>query len=729
MRLKSYPYYQQLDTMDCGPTCLRMIAKYYGKTYNLQQLRDKMFVGREGVSLLSISDAAEDIGFRTLAAKIPFDKLAEEVTFPCIAHWQQQHFVVVYSIRKNTVTIADPANGIIKYTKEEFLRGWHASEKEEGVVLLFEPTPDFYLKAGDEQPNKKGFKFLFSYLYAYRRFLGQLLIGLAVGSVLQLIFPFLTQSLVDYGINNRDIGFVYTILLAQLMLFISRTAVDLIRSWILLHIGTRINISIISDFLIKLMKLPISFFNSKMIGDILQRIGDHQRISSFLTGSSLTLIFSFINFVVFGVVLLFYSPLIFLIFLGGSVLYISWVLFFMKRRRDIDNKRFVELSNNQSNLIQLIVGMPEIKLNNCEKQKRWEWERIQAMLFRLNIKSLSLNQSQQTGASFINELKNIIITFVAAQQVINGSLSLGMMLAVTYIIGQLDGPINQLIGFLQSAQDAKISLERMGEIHELEEEESNITEQATEIPENAGLKFEKVTFQYDGPHSEKVLKNVDLEIPHGKITAIVGMSGSGKTTLLKLLLKFFNPVDGEIKLGDLRLSNVNNRVWRQKCGVVMQDGYIFSDTIANNIGIGDEKINKAKLVHAVKVANIQDVIEALPQGYNTKIGQDGVGLSQGQKQRILIARAVYKNPDFIYFDEATNALDAKNERVIMENLNTFFKGKTVVVVAHRLSTVKNADQIIVLEKGEVIERGTHAELSAARGVYFNLVKNQLELDQ
>ncbi len=729
MRLKSYPYYQQLDAMDCGPTCLRMIAKYYGKTFTLQQLRDKMFVGREGVSLLSISDAAEEIGFRTLAAKIPFDKMAEEVTFPCIAHWQQYHFVVIYSIKNNVVTVADPANGIIKYTKEEFLRGWKASDREEGVVLLFEPTPDFFIKTGDDAPNKKGFKFLFSYLYAYRKFLGQLLVGLAVGSVLQLIFPFLTQSLVDYGINNRDIGFVYTILLAQLMLFVSRTSVDLIRSWILLHIGTRINISIISDFLIKLMKLPISFFNSKMIGDILQRIGDHQRISSFLTGSSLNLIFSFINFLVFGVVLLFYSPLIFIIFQAGSLLYIIWVLFFMKRRRELDNKRFVELSNNQSNLIQLIVGMPEIKLNNCEKQKRWEWERIQAMLFRLNIKSLTLNQYQQTGASFINELKNIIITFVAAQQVINGSLTLGMMLAVTYIIGQLDGPINQLIGFFQSAQDAKISLERMGEIHELKEEETDHESQTIDLPENAGLKFENVTFQYDGPHSEKVLKNINLEIPHGKVTAIVGMSGSGKTTLLKLLLKFFNPVDGEIKLGDIRLSNVNNRVWRQKCGVVMQDGYIFSDTIANNIGIGDERIDKTKLVHAVKVANIQDVIEALPQGYNTKIGQDGVGLSQGQKQRILIARAVYKNPEFIYFDEATNALDAKNERIIMENLDTFFKGKTVVVVAHRLSTVKNADQIIVLEKGEVLERGTHKELIAAKGTYFNLVKNQLELDK
>lgn len=728
MRLKSFPYFQQLDAMDCGPTCLRMVAKFYGKNYSLPYLREKSFIGREGVSLLGISDAAENIGFRTLAARIPFDKLAEEITFPCIAHWQQSHFVVVYDIRKDVVTVADPAKGMIKFTKQEFLRGWQSAEGEEGIVLLLEPTPDFFVKSYEEKNDKSGFKFLFSYLFGYKRYITQLMLGLAIGSVLQLIFPFLTQSLVDYGINNQNIGFIYTILLAQIMLFISRTSVELIRSWILLHIGTRINISIISDFLIKLMKLPISFFNTKMIGDIMQRIGDHQRISAFLTGSSLTILFSAFNFLVFGVVLLIYSIPIFLVFLAGSTLYVCWVLLFMKYRRNIDNKRFTELSNNQSNLIQLIVGMPEIKLNNCEKQKRWEWERIQAMLFRLSIKSLSLNQYQQTGASFINELKNIIISFIAAQQVINGEMTLGMMLAVTYIIGQLDGPIMQFIGFLQSAQDAKISLERMGEIHSHKEEESG-EEQISILPEKGGLRLDNVTFQYDGPHSEKVLKNISLEIPHGKVTAIVGMSGSGKTTLLKLLLKFFEPVDGEIRVGETRLSNVNNRIWRQKCGVVMQDGYIFSDTIANNIAISDEKVNKTKLIQSVQVANIRDVIDTLPLGYNTKIGQDGVGLSQGQKQRILIARAAYKQPEFIFFDEATNALDATNERIIMENLEQFFQGRTVVIVAHRLSTVKNADQIVVMEKGEIVERGTHQSLTAERGKYFNLVKNQLELDK
>jgi len=725
--IKNQPIYKQLDAMDCGPTCLRMVAKYHGKNYSLPHLRDKCFIGREGVSLLGISDGAESIGFRTLAAKIPYEKLADEVSFPCIVHWKQNHFVVVYGIKRNKITVADPAKGKIKYTRDEFLRGWENNGKNEGVTLLLEPTPDFYVKQGDNPKDKSGFRFLFSYLFAYKKFLAQLVVGLVLVSILQLIFPFLTQSLVDYGINNQDIGFVYTILLAQMMIFTSRTSVEMIRSWILLHIGTRINISIISDFLIKLMKLPISFFNTKMIGDILQRIGDHQRISAFLTNNSLNILFSLLNFVVFGAVLLIYNIKIFGIFLAGSTLYVSWVLIFMKKRRDIDNKRFSELSNNQSNLIQLIVGMPDIKLNNCEKQKRWEWERIQAMLFRLNIKSLSLRQYQQTGASFINEGKNILISFIAAKEVIDGNLSLGMMLAVTYIIGQLDGPINQFIAFLQSAQDAKISLERMGEIHNQKEEET-ADQTIMEIPEGQSLKVENISFQYDGPYSDKVLKNINLEIPYGKVTAIVGMSGSGKTTLLKLLLKFYEPSTGEIRIGDTRLANINNRLWRQKCGVVMQDGYIFSDSIANNIAIGDEKVDKKRLIQAVKIANIQDLIEKLPLGFNTKIGQDGVGLSQGQKQRILIARSAYKNPEFIFFDEATNALDANNEKVIMENMEQFFKGRTVVVVAHRLSTVKKADQIVVLEKGEIIERGTHRDLTQARGTYYNLVKNQLELD-
>ena len=725
-----FPFYRQLDTMDCGPTCLRIIAKYYGKNYSLQTIREKSFITREGVSLLGISDAAESIGFRTLAAKIPFEKLKEEAPTPFIAHWRQRHFVVVYDFKKDKVLVSDPAHGLVKFTKKEFLDGWLSDSdkgEETGVVLLMETTPDFYVADDESKQNKSGFQFLFRYLNPYKKFLVQLVLGMVVGSLLQLIFPFLTQSIVDTGIENQDLNFVTLILIAQLMLYFSRTTVEIIRSWILLHMGTRINISIISDFLIKLMKLPVSFFDTKMIGDLLQRIGDHRRIESFLTSSTLNVLFSFVNLLVFAGVLAYYNLIIFAIFFVGSAAYIGWILIFMKKRRELDYKRFDQMSDNQSSLIQLITGMQEIKLHNSEKQKRWEWERIQAKLFKVSVKSLALDQYQQAGSSFINELKNILISFVAAKAVIDGSISLGTMLAIQYIIGQLNAPINQLVGFIHTAQDAKISLERLGEIHNKEDEEEESQSKITIFPEDQSLNIHNLYFQYEGPHSEHVLKNISLKVPEGKVTAIVGASGSGKTTLIKLLLKFYDPTEGEIKLGDINLANFSNRVWRSKSGAVLQDGFIFSDTIAKNISVSDDYIDKNKLLHAVKTANIQEFVESLPLGYNTKIGNDGHGLSQGQKQRILIARAVYKNPEYIYFDEATNALDANNEKVIMENLERFFEGRTVVVVAHRLSTVKNADKIVVLHKGEITEEGTHEELTKLRGDYFHLVKNQLEL--
>jgi len=724
-----FPHYRQLDTMDCGPTCLRIIAKYYGKNYSLQSLREKSFITREGVSLLGISDAAENIGFRTLAAKIPFDKLKEEAPTPFIAHWRQQHFVVVYGFKKDKVLVSDPAHGLVKFSKKEFLDGWLSDKdkgEETGVVLLLETTPDFYSN-DDETLDKTGFSFLFKYLRPYRKFIVQLFMGMLLASILQLIFPFLTQSIVDVGINNQDINFVTLILIAQLMLYFSRTAVEFIRGWILLHMGTRMNISILSDFLIKLMKLPVSFFDTKMIGDLLQRIGDHKRIETFLTSSTLNIVFSFVNLIIFAIVLGYYDLKIFTVFFIGSALYVAWILVFMKKRRDLDYKRFDQMSSNQSNLIQLITGMQEIKLHNSEKRKRWEWERIQAKLFKVSMKSLSLNQYQEAGSTLINEIKNIFISFLAAKAVIDGDITLGMMLAIQYIIGQLNAPINQLVGFIHSTQDAKISLERLGEIHGTADEEEDKTNKVTIFPENQSLKIEDMSFQYEGPHSEMVLKNINMVIPEGKVTAIVGASGSGKTTLLKLLLKFYEPAAGEIKLGDINLTNFSNRIWRNRCGAVLQDGFIFSDTIANNIAISDEYVDKEKLLYAVKTANIQEFIESLPLGYNTKIGGDGHGLSQGQKQRFLIARAVYKNPEYLYFDEATNALDANNEKVIMENLDNFFENRTVVVVAHRLSTVKNADQIVVLQHGEITETGTHEELTKKRGDYYNLVKNQLEL--
>ncbi len=715
--------------MDCGPSCLRMIAKHHGRNYSVQTLRERSYITREGVSMLGTSDAAESIGFRTMGVKIGLDKLAKESPLPCIAHWKQNHFVVIYKITKKQVYVADPAHGLIKYTRDEFLEQWASTKAEgeaQGVCLLLEPTPDFYKQEGEVR-NKKTFRFLFSYLKPYGKFITQLILGMILGALLQLIFPFLTQAIVDIGISNQDLGFITLILIAQLVLFISQASVEVIRSWILLHISTRVNISLISDFLIKLMKLPIGFFDSKMIGDLMQRIGDHTRIENFLTVSSLSILFSVVTLVIFSVVLAVYSVKILLIFLIGSGLYILWVLLFMKKRREVDYKRFAQMADNQSNLIQLITGMQEIKLNNCEKQKRWDWEKIQAKLFKVNIKGLALNQYQQAGAVFFNQTKNILIIFVAAEAVVRGEMTLGMMMAVQYIIGQLNSPIDQMITFFRSAQDAKISLERLGEIHQSEDEENPEEPKVSSLPARKGITLRDLTFRYSGPHTDPVLKNLSFEIPENKMTAIVSASGSGKTTLVKLLLGFYPPDSGEVKIGELNIKNINGRFWRQKCGAVMQDGFIFSDTIARNISVSDEYIDRDKLMHAVNIANIQDFIESLPLSYNTKIGQEGVGLSQGQKQRILIARAVYKNPEFLFFDEATNALDANNEKVIMEKLDKFFEGKTAVVVAHRLSTVTKADQIVVLDNGELVEKGTHKELTKLKGTYYNLVKDQLEL--
>ncbi len=728
--MKKFPFYRQLDKMDCGPSCLRMICKYYGKSFSLERLRENTHLTRRGVSFAGLCDAAENIGFRTLSAKISFEKLKTEAPLPLIAHWKEEHFVVIHKIHKEKVYVADPSYGLITYNKTEFLDGWIKNRnpsEDSGLVLLLETTPEFYNTEDDELLEKGSFKFLLSYLYPYKRFLIQLLIGLLAGSLLQLLFPFLTQAIVDVGINNREINFIHLILIAQLMLFFSRTAVDFIQSWLLLYIGSRINIYIISDFLIKLMKLPVSFFDSKMMGDLLQRIGDHRKIELFLSTGTLNMLFSFFNLIIFAAVLAYYNATIFGIFFLGSLLYAGWILIFLKKRKELNHKSFNETAKDRSNLIQLISAMQEIRLHNAERQKRWEWERIQAKVFRIQVKALRINQYQQAGSVFINEFKNIIITFFAAKSVIDGEITLGMMLAIQYIIGQLNAPISQLISFIHITQDARISMERLAEIHNKENEEENENNKVVIFPERKSLLIQNLSFSYEGPKSTPVLRNLTLEIPEGKITAIVGASGSGKTTLIKLLLKIYNPTSGEIRIGDIRLENFSNKLWRDKCGAVLQDGFIFSDTVAKNIVINDEHIDRQKLLYAVKVANIQEFIESLPLGYDTKIGRDGHGLSQGQKQRILIARAVYKDPEYIYFDEATNALDANNERVIMENLNRFFKGRTVIVVAHRLSTVKNADQIIVLDKGMIIEQGTHKELTHKRESYYRLVKNQLEL--
>ena len=734
--IKFFPFYKQKDYKDCGPTCLKIIAKYYKKTISLNQLRNLSETTRAGSSLLGLSEAAEQLGFRSLGVKVDLEKLLE-APLPCILHWNKNHYVVLYKIKASTALsqtytyyISDPAHGLLKYNQQDFLKHWignNADETtEEGIALLLEPTPKFYDTNFDKNEKSLGFSFLSRYLFKYKRFLWQLVIGLIAASLLQLIFPFLTQSIVDVGIKNQDIHFIYLILFAQLALFIGRTAIEVIRSWILLHLSTRINISLVSDFFIKLMNLPIAFFDTRMTGDILQRINDHKRIERILTTSSLNVLFSIVNLVVFSLVLAYYNITLFLIFLAGSFLYFLWIIIFLKKRRDLDYKRFSQVSQEQSKVIELINGMQEIKLHNAEKQKRWSWEFLQARLFKISIEGLALEQYQSVGSGFINELKNILITVLSAKLVIDGDITLGMMLAISYIVGQLNSPIAQLINFIREVQDAKISLDRLSEIHNKEDEEQLDDQKITDISKTSSFELNNVSFRYIGS-DQMVLKDLDLIIPSNKITAIVGTSGSGKTTLMKLLLKFYEPNEGQIKLGNYDLKNVSQKAWRSKSGVVMQEGYIFNDTIANNIAVGEDYVDKQKLAHAVDVANIKDFIETLPLSYNTKIGMEGVGLSTGQKQRLLIARAVYKNPDFLFFDEATSALDANNEKVIMERLNAFFENKTVLVIAHRLSTVKNADQIVVLEQGKIIEVGNHESLVKLKGSYYNLVKNQLEL--
>jgi ATP-binding cassette, subfamily B, bacterial len=725
---QAFPTYVQYDSKDCGPTCLRIISRYYGKHFTLQTLRERSRIGIEGVSLLGLSQAAESLGFRSIGARLDVDTLLNEAPFPCICHWDDNHFVVLYKVSKNTFYVSDPARGRMKYSREEFVSHWAASQSNppQGIVLLLEPTPKFY-SAEEEAAKKLDLKLITKYLFNYKGLLFQLLLGVICVSIAQLIFPFLTKSIVDNGIAQGNLSFIYLVLLAQLMLFFGRTSVDFIRSWILLHISTRINVSIISDFFIKLMRLPLSYFDSKMTGDILQRVNDHNRIEHFLTGSTLNFFFSFISLVVFSIVLLVYNIPIFTVFIIATVIYTAWVVAFLRKRRELDYKKFSIGSKNSDSIIMMITGMQEIKLNNSEQQKRWEWERIQAKLFRFNIKSLALGQYQQAGAFFINEGKNIFITFLAAKFVIEGQLTLGTMLAIQYIIGQLNAPVEQFIGFLQSYQDATISLERLNEVHQQDDEEPVDKPVLDFLPAERSLKLENVSFTYPGPAKPAVLNNINLEIPQGKITAIVGVSGSGKTTLLKLLLKFYKPQDGTIKVGNTHLGHISNRTWREKCGVVLQGGFIFPDTIANNIAVGEQKPDYNRLLYAAETANILEFINTLPLDFNTKIGSDGVGISEGQKQRILIARAVYKDPEFIFFDEATNSLDANNEKIIMRNLDQFFKGRTVVVVAHRLSTVKNADNIVVLDKGVIAEMGTHTELALMKNKYFELVRNQLEL--
>jgi len=724
-----FPFVKQPDAMDCGPACLKMVSAFYRKSFSLETIRRKCFITREGVSFLGLSEAADSLGFKTLGVKIPLEMLEENVPLPSIVHWRQRHFIVVYKIRKGTVWAADPAFGLVRYDREEFIKNWASTVsdgKPAGLVLIMEPSPALYEKESENE-RSQGFRFLFRYFRLYDRYFFQLILGLLIGSGIQLVIPFLTQSIIDIGINNNDLGFIYLILFAQLSLVIGRMSVEFIRGWLLLHIGTRVNVAIISGFLQKLMSLPIAFFDTKLTGDILQRVEDNSRIEDFLTSTSLSILFSFFNLVIFGIVLAIFNIRILAIFLAGSVLYMLWVSLFMKQRAKLDQQRFKQMSVSGNKLISMVNGMQEIKLTQSEISQRWDWEKIQSALFGLRIRSLGIIQYQSAGATFLNEVTNLLITVVAATAVLKGDMTLGAMLAVQFIIGQMNVPVSQVISFFRMSQDARMSLDRLSEVHEMNDEEPEPEYKVRKLPDKKDIFVNNVSFQYEGPHSPYALKDIDVFIEESRTTAIVGTSGSGKTTLLKLLLGFYQPVSGDILIGDTRLANLSLKVWRHKTGAVMQDGFLFPETIAANIAPGIDDVDEDKMVRAAEVANIRGFIESLPLGYNTKVGANGHGLSEGQMQRLLIARVVYKDPDIIIFDEATNSLDANNEKAIVENLAGFFSGKTVIIVAHRLSTVRNADKIVVMDNGRITETGTHDTLIEKRGPYFNLVKNQLEL--
>jgi ATP-binding cassette subfamily B protein len=742
MNLQSFPSESQLDMMDCDPACLKMVAKHYGKFYSLQSLRDKCGVTREGVSFSDLSYAAENIGLRTLSLKCTINELLFKIPLPAIVHWNNSHFVVVYKTKAEKlrqkgqelednyggkIYVSDPATGLLRYDCEEFISKWIKQGTNKGVLMAIEPQADFYERDGDEKiERKKTFENFLSYFRPYKKSFVNLFVVMFLVTILQGMLPFISKAVIDVGIQTHDLDFINIVLAANVAIIISVLLSNMIRDWILMHITSRVNIALISDYLIKLMRLPITFFENKMAGDILQRAQDHERIRAFIMNNSLNMIFSTLTFLVFGVIMFIYNPIIFYIFLAGSIMYVLWVIAFLKIRKKLDWEYFELVSKNQSYWIETIASIQDIKINNYEKHKRWKWENIQARLYKVNLKVLNITNTQNLGAQFIDSLKNLFITFYCAKAVISGEITFGVMISTQFIIGMLNGPVVQFIQFVISFQFAKISFQRLNEIHQLDDEHDDVGQNNIELPDNKSLIINNVAFQYT-PNGQIILQGIRLVIPEGKVTALVGDSGSGKSTLLKLLLRLYKPSYGEIRIGEMNINNVSLRQWRDKCGAVMQDGKIFNDTILNNIVLDDERIDYVKLKNALNTANIAQEIESLPLGYQTIMGEQGRGLSGGQKQRVLIARALYKDPDYLFFDEATNSLDTINEKKITDALDNVFKGKTVIVVAHRLSTIRKAHQIVVMQNGMVVEIGNHSTLMEKKGRYFQLAKSQLDL--
>lgn len=726
---KNFPHEFQMDAKDCGPACLKIIAKHYGKYYSLQYLRDKCGITRAGVSFLDISYAAKQIGLRTISVKATLNDLISIVVLPCIIYWNQDHFIVVYKVTSHKIYVSDPAKGLLSHSHAEFIERWYKENEENGVVLALEPMANFMqLEVREKKERYKTFENLMGYFLPYKQAFYILFFIMFIATLLQALLPFISKAVIDTGIQTRDITFIYMILIGNAILLLSITLSNILREWVLLHVTARVNISLLSDYLIKLMKLPVSFFENKLVGDILQRASDHERIRNFIMTNSLGTLFSMITFIIFSIILLVYHKIIFLIFIVGSAIYAGWILVFLKIRKKIDWENFELSSKNQSHWVETIESIQEIKINNYEDQKRWKWEGIQARLYRVNQKVLKINAAQSLGAQFINGIQNMMVTFYCAIAVINGEITFGVMVSVQFIIGMLNGPVSQFISFIQAAQYAKISFMRINEIHQIEEEEDGCASNNIILPQNKSLIVHNLTFQYS-PQTPLVLRNINLFIPEGKVTAIVGDSGSGKSTLLKLLLRLYKPSYGEVLIGGMNVNNISLRQWRNRCGCVMQEGKLFNDTIINNIVLSEEDIDYQALKQAVEVANISHEIEQMPQGYQTLIGEMGRGLSGGQRQRILIARALYKKPDYIFLDEATNSLDSINEQKIVQALDAVFVNRTVVIIAHRLSTIRKADQIIVLKGGVMVEVGNHDSLMAQKQFYYNLIQCQYQTNE
>ena len=726
MILHRFPTEYQMDAKDCGPASLKMVAKYFGRYYSLQYLRDKCGITKEGVSLLGISAAAESIGLHTAAFKCTIDDVILKVPFPVIIYWNENHFVVVYHASKKHIWVSDPCKGHVKYTRREFMEGWYLKNEDKGVLLALEPTADFKLSKQEKRQEKDSMISMLRYFMPYKKEFSLIFFVMLVATLLQGILPFISKAVIDIGISTSDVNFINMVLAGNICILLSIMVFSVVRDWILMHITARVNIALISDYLIKLMKLPVTFFENKLLGDILQRAADHERIRSFIMNNSLSLIFSTFTFLLFSIILLVYNHVIFFIFLGGSILYVTWVMLFLSIRKKLDWQYFELLSKNQSYWVETVSAIQDIKIYNYERARRWKWEEIQARLYHVNKRVLAVTNMQNLGAQFIESIKNMAITFFCATAVIRGDITFGVMISTQFIIGMLNGPLIQFINFVVSAQYAKISFLRMNEIRQLEDEDELLSVGSTTIlPENKSLILKNVMFQY-AAHLPMVLKNINLHIPENKVTAIVGSSGCGKSTLLKLLIRLYKPSYGSVSMGGMNVTALNLRKWREMCGVVMQDGKIFSDTIKNNIVLDDEKVDEAQLIKCCQIAQIKDEIDQMPRGFDTEIGEQGRGLSGGQKQRLLIARALYKNPQYLFLDEATNALDTVNEQKIVKALNSAFENRTVVIIAHRLSTIRHADQIVVMNKGEIKEVGTHKSLMSCKGIYSNLVKSQYD---